>query len=261
MTLQMVVPFDYRQGVAARAIDRRPPAQRPVLGLVDNGKIRAKDLLVALADELVGRADVCDPFVYTKSDPVPLRPEQVEAVVDRAGVVIVGVGDCGGCSSSSAIDALKFVERGIPTAVVATTPFQYVVDAVQRRLGLEGLSCLYVDHPIWTRDAEWFQANAQRLAAAFSTYLADFTRPAPARSDSASSTRDDPFAGLRRSLAADNYELHVSSHGPAYRFRVVPGPDSCAECLIPDDLFVQIAVQAARDGGLEIDPDLVVVER
>ena len=95
MTLQMVVPFDYTKTVVTRTVSRTTTRKSPVLGLIDNGKFRAKDLLVALGGALVENNDVSSPFVYTKSAPVPLTPEEVGAVLDRAEAVIVGVGDCG----------------------------------------------------------------------------------------------------------------------------------------------------------------------
>jgi hypothetical protein len=255
----MIVPFDYAQETVERHVARVMTAEKPVTALIDNGKFRAKDLLMAIGAALASSGTVADTFVYTKSEPVPLRPEQVDEVLSWAQAVIVGVGDCGGCSSCSAMDALAFVERGIPAAVVATYPFQKVIEAATRRTGLTGLSSLYVEHPVWTRDEQWFTQNAQRLAGLFSLHLSRHD-DSSAWTPIADAEQADPFETLRTALAAGDFELQVFSDGTAYRFRIVPGPTSCSDCLIPEGLFIQIAVQAARETGLEIDPTLTVVE-
>ena len=47
---------------------------------------------------------------------------------------------------------------------------------------------------------------------------------------------------LATALAADGYELGVTVTGPgAARLVVVAGKDACAECLIPQAMFVDIA--------------------
>jgi hypothetical protein len=47
---------------------------------------------------------------------------------------------------------------------------------------------------------------------------------------------------LTTALAADGYELVVTVTGPgAARLVVAAGEDACAECLVPQQLFVDIA--------------------
>jgi hypothetical protein len=47
---------------------------------------------------------------------------------------------------------------------------------------------------------------------------------------------------LVTALAADGYEMHVAVTGPgAARLVVVAGKDACAECLVPEKIFADIA--------------------
>jgi hypothetical protein len=47
---------------------------------------------------------------------------------------------------------------------------------------------------------------------------------------------------LATALAADGYQLGVTVTGPgAARVVVVAGTDACAECLIPQEMFADIA--------------------
>lgn len=68
--------------------------ERPVIGLVDNRKPHARELLELLAVELgsrIGNADVV--LVQKASAGRPMEPEQASDMAARAHLVITGVGD------------------------------------------------------------------------------------------------------------------------------------------------------------------------
>jgi hypothetical protein len=137
---------------------------------------------------------------------------QLDTVLEPSDVVVTGVGDsgdCGGCSACSTTDALLYVERAVPPFTVATRPFEYLVDATDRQYGLAGLHRLYVDHPIWTRDASWFEACGRRLADEWAQAMSvGSVGNREGSSDTIPS--DDPFYDMRRILNADNFSLHVA---------------------------------------------------
>lgn len=67
---------------------------RPVIGLVDNRKPHARELLELLAQELQSRLGGADVVLVQKAGAGhPLTPEQASDMAARAHIVITGVGD------------------------------------------------------------------------------------------------------------------------------------------------------------------------
>lgn len=67
---------------------------------------------------------------------------------------------------------------------------------------------------------------------------------------------EEALAPLSHTLAADGYRLVAAVTGPgAVRLEVEAGPDACAECLVPKEVFSGIAAQrlAATGGHWDID--------
>jgi hypothetical protein len=58
-------------------------------------------------------------------------------------------------------------------------------------------------------------------------------------------------------LAADGYLLGVSATAAAATLTVSAGPDACAECLVPKQVFEAIATKHLRDRGITVDIDVV----
>jgi hypothetical protein len=59
-------------------------------------------------------------------------------------------------------------------------------------------------------------------------------------------------------LAADGYQLGVSAAAAAAAtLTVTAGPDACAECLVPKQVFEAIATKHLRDRGITVDIDVV----
>jgi hypothetical protein len=48
------------------------------------------------------------------------------------------------------------------------------------------------------------------------------------------------LAGLRDTLAADDYRLAVQESGPGVEVRITAGPDACEDCLVPKPLMRSI---------------------
>lgn len=65
---------------------------------------------------------------------------------------------------------------------------------------------------------------------------------------------ENALEGLRPALAADGFELRIGSIEQDGVVKVVleAKPDACLDCLVPDEMLVQILDKAIRDqdGGL-----------
>jgi hypothetical protein len=166
MPIQIVLPAPLSRPkpaagpTPARHWKRLP--ERPVLGLVDNGKGRAADVLEAVARHLTDRGLVASHFMIRKTSAgKPITSQERADLLARADVVISGVGDCGACSSCSLHDAVLCSDEATPSAVIVTTPFVRLAQATASNLGAPTLPVMVVEHPIWTRDEAWIDAAAR----------------------------------------------------------------------------------------------------
>jgi hypothetical protein len=60
-------------------------------------------------------------------------------------------------------DAVLLEERGIPSTVLITEPFQTVVASNAAKLGVPGYHTLTVPHPIWGKDDEGLRELARTV--------------------------------------------------------------------------------------------------
>jgi hypothetical protein len=145
---------------------------RPKVGFVDNRKARAGDLLQATGEALLATGVIETYFIHQKSlHMLPLNDGERDELLRRADVVVVGVGDCGGCTACAVTDALRCLESGTPAFVVVTDRFVDLAQSTDLAYGLDGLHHLTVEHPIWTRDADWFRSTGSSLAEAVAATL------------------------------------------------------------------------------------------
>ena len=166
--IDVVWPVARRAGKAAAnavSVERHPVPPGAVLGLVDNTKARAADLLHAIGRALVARGVVADYFLVRKPTPsrVVADDERARLLAD-ADVIVSGVGDCGNCTSCSVGDAALGLDHGKPAAVIVTTEFVRLSEVTRDHTGAFGLDIVAVEHPIWTRDDAWFDATAAVVA-------------------------------------------------------------------------------------------------
>ena len=56
------------------------------------------------------------------------------------------------------------------------------------------------------------------------------------------------LAGFREGLVADGYDLLVDEvAADKVRLRITAGPDSCADCLVPKDLMIDMLKASLED--------------
>lgn len=62
------------------------------------------------------------------------------------------------------LDAITCSEAGLPSTALITTPFRKLAGLTAGNSGLAGFDCVISEHPIWTRDDAWLDAQAEKLA-------------------------------------------------------------------------------------------------
>lgn len=139
--------------------------ENATLLLVDNGKAKAKNLLLHLAEELKQRMSIGAVEVVSKPGAgYVIEDEQVAELAPRVDLVIAGLGDCGACSACSLQDALAFERAGVPSTVLITEVFISNIARFADSLGCPGYHSLVVPHPAATKSDEQLRLFAGSIA-------------------------------------------------------------------------------------------------
>ena len=113
--------------------------------------------------------------IWSKSDPGrPLTGVELDRIA-REGegcLVLLGVADCGSCSSSSSLDAILLQQRGVTAAPVLTAPFAGVLSRVASIWQADDvLPSIVLEHPIQDLGAAGVERRASDLAQAVERLL------------------------------------------------------------------------------------------
>ncbi len=158
MTTMTVLRPDTRTATASAVTlaERSAPRAGLRLTIIENGKPKARPLLLAMAEGLREQLPELTVEVVSKSSASwPISDEEIRAIAERSDLVPTGLGDCGGCSANSLADAVLAERAGIPATVVITEPFQGLISSYAARLGAPGYACVVLPHPVSSRtDAE-----------------------------------------------------------------------------------------------------------
>ena len=74
--------------------------------------------------------------------------EEYAAFLAETDVAVVGLGNCGSCTSWTIADALQAAALGIPTVAVATAHFEALATALAKRGGRSGLRLQILPYPL-----------------------------------------------------------------------------------------------------------------
>lgn len=129
---------------------KRPGSLRGLtVGLLDNAKQNARELLDSLAVLLKERYGVGETIIYRKqNNTAPVASELLSEMKERCDVVITAVGDCGSCSVLAIGDGIALERDGVPAAVLCTEAFKASSDAVAAVYGAPGYEYVLTAHPI-----------------------------------------------------------------------------------------------------------------
>lgn len=275
MTLVINLPFadptvEEEDGSAPSSVAKidvplRPLPEKPVIGLIDNGKHKAKLLLTCVGDALVASGAAERYVIHSKRSFEPIDAPTLEKMLAEAHVVISAVGDCGGCTASSTTDALRGREQGVPAFVIATTKFKFLVEATDSTYAIGGLNKLYVEHPIWSRDDAWFAATGKAIADEVLAVLRSETKAetaaagAPAAAGLDLGKIDGSLGELRSGMDADGYDMDVRVEGDSLSIDVSARPGAGKACLMPRDTFVECVASVLSNAGFPIPRERIRV--
>lgn len=113
------------------------------LTLFDNTKPGADVIL----DYLGYNLEKPDIIRVKKPAGAPATQNQLEKAA-MGEVVILGLGDCGSCSSWVILDAIRLEKLGVPTISICSTSFSDFSRELAKAHGAEKLSIVEVKHPI-----------------------------------------------------------------------------------------------------------------
>ncbi|MTD15945.1 hypothetical protein GIS00_18580 [Nakamurella sp. YIM 132087] len=145
---------DSRTSVAPRP----PSLSGRTVGILMNRLANCEVFFDALADRIRELTDVADVFmVWKDSQSVPPTPEQWDALMGRADVVVTGFGGCGSCSTRSMRDALDVEDRGVPAVCIVHEALVPAVSVIRTMAGLPDYRMVVVGYPHgplapWTAD-------------------------------------------------------------------------------------------------------------
>jgi len=142
----------------------RPGSLRGLtLGLLDNTKVNATQLLGEIGELLKERYGVGDIKRYTKDYfGTPVKSELLEQIAAECDVVVTAVGDCGSCSAATVADGVLFERAGIPTVSICSDSFAMSGAAMAQVQGFPGFDFLQVKHPVASLNATQIRERAEQ---------------------------------------------------------------------------------------------------
>ncbi len=145
--------------------ERQPLGADARFTLIDNGKPRARELMLLIVAALRRRMTIGSVSVYTKgSASRVIDASEVSALAASSDAVIAGLGDCGACSACSLGDALKMEGAGIPSTVLISDVFTSHIASFAVTMGMPGYHAAVVPHPVSSKNDEQLGIYAEAVA-------------------------------------------------------------------------------------------------
>jgi hypothetical protein len=143
----------------------RPTSLRGItVGLLDNTKVNATELLRGIGHDLANRYGAVDTRLYTKDYfGTPVKDELLGQIAEECDVLVTAVGDCGSCSAATVADGILFERAGIPTVSICSDSFAMSGAAMARVQGFPGFEFVTVAHPVASLDKDGIQQRAEQV--------------------------------------------------------------------------------------------------
>ena len=117
-------------------------------GILENSKANAQLLMENMIAGLRQRVDLGTLTIGHKGVTLPPSRATVRLLKENCDFVLVGTGDCGSCTAWTVRAAVMLEEAGVPAVAVGTEVFEDQFRKEARQLGMAGLRCLFVEHPL-----------------------------------------------------------------------------------------------------------------
>jgi len=134
------------------------------IGLVENSKKNSEAVLQKISEKLEALHGMTMQVLVHKQQREPLDEAQL-GQLKGVDFVIVGVGDCGACSSGSLLDAIILEKAGIPAVGVITDVFKTSVRQMARLAGVPDFQVAMMPHPLATLGETEIDREAEALVA------------------------------------------------------------------------------------------------
>src|ERR1700728_3172786 len=112
------------------------------IGIVDISKPGSAAVLRGIAEGL--RAARCVTVDWPKSHSSRAH-SRLKELAEQCDAVVLGVGDCGSCTSWTVRDAFDLEVAGIPSVIVVAHSFEYLAKVEATALGLPELGIVVID--------------------------------------------------------------------------------------------------------------------
>lgn len=166
-TIDLVIPelHDEAPPAGLHPAPRRGLDTRSRISLIDNGKPRAKELLLLVAERLKEWGAAGQVNVVSKGSASRVIDDaEVADLAANSDAVIAGLGDCGACSACSLADAIRMEGAGVPSTVIISDVFIGHVASFAVAMGMPGYHNAVVPHPVSSKNGEQLQQFADRIA-------------------------------------------------------------------------------------------------
>lgn len=119
------------------------------LGVLDDNLPHADQFLDEVITLLKEKHNFSSVKKYTKDDlSLPAADWKKEELHSECDAVLVGVGDCGSCTSQCIFDAVDIEKRGTPSAPFVTSEFTEIGQYEARSFGMGGLPIIELQYPL-----------------------------------------------------------------------------------------------------------------
>jgi hypothetical protein len=134
------------------------------IAVLDNTKPNAVEIMRRIGQLLVGDYGAASCEVFRKlSSSQGASEQQLRAITADYDLVITGSGDCGSCTSWSALDAAELEHRGVPAVLLVTDPFVPLARTLVQSSGVANLRFAQIPHPIGGKPTDQMVALADQV--------------------------------------------------------------------------------------------------
>lgn len=133
------------------------------IGLIENTKKNAEEVLQKLAEKLASAYDMKAAVLVHKPQRAPVKDAQIAEIKNGVDFAIAGVGDCGACSSGSLLDAVILEKAGIPAIAIVTDAFQATAREMAELWGVPNFRFVMMPHPLASLTPREIDERAEEL--------------------------------------------------------------------------------------------------